>query len=89
MHIYIVCIIKKYVSYFNLRSQVLLGNSLTTNGDFSSYLLVTTIEGPTPALGAWCIVGPDLSAGYRYVAFQRRATSGFSILEFAEVEVYV
>ena len=69
---------------------MLVGNSLSTDGDFSSYELVTVIAGPNPGVFYWYIVKPELDRPYRYVALKRITPIGASyILEVNEIEVLI
>ena len=70
--------------------KVLLGNSVVTDGDFSSFKTLTVIEGPPPALRYYYVIHLNSSLEYRYVGFQRKANSIIdeNFIEFAEVEVF-
>ena len=67
----------------------MVSNTLITNGDFSTYETIKQIAGPHPGVGFWFIFPVHRQEQFRYVAVQRRATTGQSTLEITELEIMV
>ena len=66
-----------------------MGNTLVTDGDFSSYKQLTIIDGPTPDYDYLYVIHLDLKEKYRYVALQKNNSDPESLLSASELEVYI
>ena len=66
----------------------MFGNTLTTDGDFSTYTVASVVPGPNPGPQYWLFLRLSIPGEYQYVVLQRQATTGTFYLEIGELEIY-